>query len=92
MLFVPTYQIQLTAEMRDQIGQEQRTWQDYEIACFVYGYQDLATPIKLRDDTVCTIRNLLFRLPNSPQSIRRTMFHGVDRRAEKAWCLKLLSS
>jgi len=84
MLFVPLYQIQLTQEMRDQIGQEQRTWQDNEIAIFVQGFKDLSTVLTLRDGTKCSLRSLLLRLPNNSQSIRKALFHGIDRRAESA--------
>jgi len=82
MLFVPLYQIQLTQEMREQIGQEQRAWQDSEVACFVNGFQDLMTPITFRDGTKGSLRSLLLRFPNHTTSARRALFHGVDRRPE----------
>ena len=82
MVFVPLYQIQLTQEMREQIGQEQRSWQDNEIAIFVQGFKDLSTTLTLRNGSKCSLRSLLLRLPNNPQSIRKALFHGIDRRAE----------
>lgn len=82
LLFVPLYQIQLTPEMRDRIGQEQRSWQDSEIACFVQGFKDLSTVLTLKDGSKCTLRSLLLRFPNHHSSIRPALFHGVDRRPE----------
>ena len=86
LVFVPLYQIQLTPEMRERIGQEQRAWQDNEVACFVSGFRDLSTVLNLKDGSRCSLRSLILRLPNHPSSSRRAMFHGVDRRPEsKEW-------
>ena len=89
LVFVPLYQIQLTPEMRDQIGQEQRSWQDNEVACFVNGFRDVSTILTLRDGSKCSLRSLLMRLPNNPGSIRKALFHGVDRRPESTEWLAL---
>ena len=84
LVFIPLYQIQLTPEIREQIGQEQRAWQDNEVACFVNGFKDLATPLTLKDGKRCTLRALLLRIPNNPNCLRKALFHGVDRRPESA--------
>lgn len=84
LVFVPLYQIQLTPEIREQIGQEQRAWQDSEVACFVNGFRDLSTLLHLKDGTRCSLRYLLLRIPNDPNSTRKALFHGVDRRPESA--------
>ena len=68
--FKPTYQIEITYEIRERIGQEQRSWRSAEVACYVYGFQDISTGV--------------FSFPNGdPNSIRRTLFHGVDRDPRK---------
>ena len=78
--FIPTYQIEITDEVREKIGQEQRNWRANEVACFVHGFNDLSTRILLTDKSTCTIRNLLYRfLSNDSGSPRKTLFHGVDR-------------
>ena len=82
LLFIPLYQIQLTPEMREKIGQEQRAWQDNEIACFVKGFCGLSMSLTLKDGSKCSLRSLLLRLPNNPNCARKTLFHGVDRRPE----------
>jgi hypothetical protein len=82
LLFIPLYQIQLTQEIREQIGQEQRAWQDSEIACFVNGFKDLSSIITLKDGTTCSLRSLILRLPNDSKCPRKALFHGVDRRPE----------
>ena len=84
LLFVPLYQIQLTPEIREQIGQEQRAWQDNEVACFVNGFRDLSTALTLKDGKKCTLRSLLLRVPNIPGGTRKALFHGVDRRPESS--------
>mmetsp|Transcript_28026 Transcript_28026/g.40116 ORF Transcript_28026/g.40116 Transcript_28026/m.40116 type:complete len:732 (-) Transcript_28026:478-2673(-) len=89
LLFIPLYQIQLTPEIREQIGQEQRAWQDNEIACFVNGFRDLSTMITLKDGTNCTLRSLILRIPNHQRSPRKALFHGVDRRPESTEWLAL---
>ena len=82
LVFMPLYQIQLTQEMRERIGQEQRAWQDNEVAIFVQGFQDLATIVTLKDETKCSLRSLLLRIPNQPMNSRKALFHGIDRRPE----------
>jgi hypothetical protein len=81
-VFVPLYQIQLTPEMRERIGQEHRAWQDNEIATFVTGFRDLSTIITLKDGKSCSLCSLLLSIPNQPNSMRKAIFHGVDRRPE----------
>mmetsp|Transcript_6102 Transcript_6102/g.8908 ORF Transcript_6102/g.8908 Transcript_6102/m.8908 type:complete len:167 (-) Transcript_6102:1236-1736(-) len=41
--FIPTYQIEITDETREKIGQEQRSWRGDEMACYVQGFKDLST-------------------------------------------------
>ena len=82
LFFIPLYQIQLTPEIREQIGQEQRAFQDNEVACFVNGFRDLFTQLTLKDGKRCTLRSLLLRVPNHTSSTRKALFHGVDRRPE----------
>ena len=78
--FVPTYQIEITDEVRERIGQEQRSWRGEEVACFVTGFHDLSTRVKLRDGSTSTIRNLLYCFPtNDPTCPRKTLIHGIDR-------------
>ena len=78
--FIPTYQIDISDETREKIGQEQRTWRSNEAACFVQGFKDLSTIVTLSDGAQCSIRNLLLRFPTGTQGHpRRTLFHSVDR-------------
>lgn len=78
--FVPTYQIEITDAVRERIGQEQRSWRGEEVACFVTGFHDLSTRVRLRDGSTSTIRNLLYRFStNDPTCPRKTLIHGIDR-------------
>ena len=80
LLFVPTYQIQLTEDVREKIGCEQRKFQDSEIVCFVHGFRDLNTQVKLHDGSTVSIRSILYSLPTQVSSSpRRLLFHGADR-------------
>ena len=80
MWFFPTYQIDITEEIREKIGQEQRTWRGNEMACFVQGFHDVSRVVKLADGSSQTIRNILFRFPSGIRGHpRRTLFHGVDK-------------
>ena len=80
MWFIPTYQLDITEEIREKIGQEQRAWRGSEMACFVQGFRDPSTVVKLADGTIQTIRNLIFRFPSGLQGHpRKTLFHGVDK-------------
>jgi hypothetical protein len=45
LVFFSLYQVQLTPEIRDQLGHEQRVWQDSEVAAFVQGFRDLVFKI-----------------------------------------------
>jgi len=82
--FIPTYQIDISDEIREKIGQEQRSWRSAEVACYIYGFQDLSSMIRLKSGLQTTIRNLLLSFPNGdPTSGRRTLFHGVDRDSRK---------
>ena len=40
--FVPTYQIQISDEVREKIGYEQRKFRDSEVAIFVHGFPLMA--------------------------------------------------
>jgi len=84
LVFIPTYQIQITNEMRDKIGYKQRAWRDNEVACFVHGFHDLSTPISLKNGSRLSIRSLLLQLPANDNLSKRTLFHGVDRCTEKS--------
>ena len=78
--FVPTYQVEITEEVREKIVQEQRKWRGDEIASFVTGFHDLSTSVLLRTGARTTIRGLLFRfLTNDSNCPRKTLFHGADR-------------
>lgn len=80
MWFLPTYQLEITEEIREKIGQEQRAWRGSEMACFVQGFQDPSKVVKLADGTLQTIRNLLFLFPSGIKGHpRKTLFHGVDK-------------
>ena len=82
--FIPTYQIDIPDEVRERIGQEQRSWRSAEVACYIYGLQDISNSVKLKSGLQTTIRNLLLSFPNGdPASSRRTLFHGVDRDSRK---------
>ena len=77
LLFVPLYHIQLTPEVREQIGQEQRAWQDNEVACFVNGFRDLSSVITLKDGKRCTLRSLWRRSRTIIVISRRTLTVGT---------------
>jgi hypothetical protein len=78
--FIPTYQIEITDEVREKIGQEQRNWRGNEMACFVTGFHDLSTSVLLANGSKSTIRSLIFRFAtNDSKCPRKTLFHGADR-------------
>ena len=80
LVFVPTYQIQLSDEAREKIGYEQRRFRDSEVAIFVHGFRDLNTQVKLIDGSSVSIRSLLLSLrTNDPNCPRHLLFHGADR-------------